>query len=101
MVNRAAVVAQIPGFDHDGAVTLGRAVAGLNAYLKGVSLGLFQPTPTEVKEQRRKMRKEETVTIDLLHRAVPAKYTDEGLRALSVMGSGLAIIHIRGKGGSP
>jgi hypothetical protein len=29
------------------------------------------------------MRKEETVTIDLLHRAVPTKYTDEGLRALS------------------
>ena len=29
------------------------------------------------------MRKEETVTIDLLHRAVPAKYTDEGLGALS------------------
>ena len=28
-------------------------------------------------------RKEETVTIDLLHRAVPARYTDEGLRALS------------------
>ncbi len=57
--------------------------AGLNAYLKGVSLGLFQPTPTEVKEQRRKMGKEETVTIDLLHRSVPAKHTDEGLRALS------------------
>ncbi len=29
------------------------------------------------------MRKEETVTIDLLHRALPARYTDEGLRALS------------------
>jgi hypothetical protein len=29
------------------------------------------------------MRKEETVTVDLLHRAVPAKHTDEGLRALS------------------
>ena len=29
------------------------------------------------------MRKEETVTIDLLHRAVPAKHTDKGLRALS------------------
>jgi hypothetical protein len=64
-------------------MTLGRAVAGLNAYLKGVSLGLFQPTPTDVKEQRRKMRKEETVTIDLLHRAAPAKHTDEGLRSLS------------------
>jgi hypothetical protein len=58
-------------------------VSGLNAYLKGVSLGLFQPTPAEVKEQRRKMRKDETVTIDLLYRAVPAKQTEEGLRALS------------------
>jgi hypothetical protein len=29
------------------------------------------------------MRKEETVTVALLHRAVPAKHTDEGLRALS------------------
>jgi hypothetical protein len=89
-VNRApvltlwtAVVAEVLWFAHDEALTLGRAVAGLNAYLKGVSLGLFQPTLTEVKEQRLKMRKMETVTIDLLHRAVPAKYTDEGLRALS------------------
>jgi hypothetical protein len=90
MINRApvltlwaAVVAEVLGFEHDEALTLGRAVAGLNAYSKGVSLGLFQPTPMEVKEQRRKMRKEETVTVDLLHRAVSAKHTDEGLRALS------------------
>jgi hypothetical protein len=90
MVNRApvltlwaAIVAEVLGFEHDEALTLGRAVAGLNAYLKGVSLGLFQPTPAEVKEQRRKMRKEETVTIDLLNRAVPARYTGERLRALS------------------
>jgi hypothetical protein len=90
MVNRApvltlwaAVVAGVLGFEHDEALTLGRAVAGLNAYSKRVSLGLFQPTPGEVKEQRRKMRKEVTVTIDLLHGAVPAKHTDEGLGALS------------------
>jgi hypothetical protein len=90
MVNRApvltlwaTVVAEVLGFEHDEALTLGRAVAGMNAYSKGVSLGLFQPTPKEVKEQRRKLRKEETVTIDLLHRAVPAKHTAEGLRALS------------------
>ena len=58
MVNRApvltlwaAVVAEVLGFDHDEALTLGQAVAGLNAYSKGVSLGLFQPTPTEVKER--------------------------------------------------
>jgi hypothetical protein len=50
---------------------------------QGISLRLFQPTPKEVKEQRRKMRKEERVSIDLLHRAVPAKRTDDGLRALS------------------
>ena len=46
----AAVVAEVLGFEHDEALTLGRAVAGLNAYSKGVSLGLFQPTPREVKE---------------------------------------------------
>ena len=62
MINRApvltlwaAVVAEVLGFDHDEALTLGRAVAGLNAYSKGVSLGLFQPTPKEVKEQRRRI----------------------------------------------
>jgi hypothetical protein len=45
MVNRApvltlwaAVVAEVLGFEHDEALTLGRAVAGLNAYSKGVSL---------------------------------------------------------------
>jgi hypothetical protein len=73
MINRAAVVAEVLGFEHDEALTLGRAVAGLNAYSKGVSLGLFQPTPKEVQEQRRKMRKEETVTVSLLHRAVPGQ----------------------------
>ena len=83
MVNRAPVVAEDLGFEHDEALTLGRAVAGLNAYSKGVSLGLFQPTAKEIQEQRRKMGKEEKVTVDLLHRAVPAKHTNEGLRALS------------------
>jgi hypothetical protein len=83
MVNRAPVVAEDLGFEQDEALTIGRAGAGLNAYSKGVSLGLFQPAPREVKEQRRKMGKEETVTVDPLPHAVPAKHTDEGLRALS------------------
>jgi hypothetical protein len=39
------VVAEVLGFEHDEALTLGRAVAGLNPYSKGVSLGLFQPNP--------------------------------------------------------
>ncbi len=79
----AAVVAERLGFDHEEALTLGRAVAGLNAYSKGVSLGLFTPSPEEVREQRRKLRPKETITVDLLHRAVPAVHTKEGLRALS------------------
>ena len=90
MINRApvltlwaAVVAEVLGFEHDEALTLGRAVAGLNAYSKGLALGLFQPTSKAIKERRQKFRKEETVTVDLLHRAVPARYTEEGLRAVS------------------
>lgn len=78
----AAVVAQRLGFDWDEALTLCRAVAGLNAYAKGVSIGLFQPTPKEVKEQRQRLRPAETFTIDLLHRAVPAVHTAHGVRAL-------------------
>ena len=41
----AAVVAERLGFDWEEALTLGRAVAGLNAYSKGKALGLFEPTP--------------------------------------------------------
>ena len=90
MINRApvltlwaAVVAEVLGFDYDEALTLGRAVAGLNAYSKGVALGLFQPTPKAVREQRQELRRDEVATVDLLHRAVPARHTDGGLRALS------------------
>jgi hypothetical protein len=90
MINRApvltlwaAVVAEMLGFDYDEALTLGRAVAGLNAYSKGLALGLFQPTPKGIREQRQKLRKDEVVTVDLLHRAVPARHTEDGLRALS------------------
>jgi len=39
MVNRTAAVAEVLGFEHNEALTLGRAVAGLKAYLKGVSSG--------------------------------------------------------------
>lgn len=79
----AAVVAERLGFAHDEALTLGRAVAGLNAYSKGVSLGLFTPTPDEVRAKRAKLRPKETITVDLMHRAVPAVHTEQGLRALA------------------
>lgn len=79
----AAVVAERLGFSSDEALTLGRAVAGLNAYAKGVRLGLFQPTPQEVRKKRRALRKAETISVDLLNRAVPAVHTDQGLCAVS------------------
>jgi hypothetical protein len=77
----AAVVAERLGFKRDEALTLGRAVAGLNAYSKGVSLGLIHPAPEAVREQRKKLQKGKTLTVALLGRAVPVVQTPEGLRA--------------------
>ncbi|MFZ0692536.1 MAG: hypothetical protein WAN51_00025 [Alphaproteobacteria bacterium] len=78
----AAVVAERLGFDWDEALTFGRAVVGLNAYSKGVSLGLFTPAHESVRQERRKAAGRQ-VHVDLLGRAVPAVNTAEGLRALS------------------
>ncbi len=80
----AAVVAERLGFGRDEALTLGRAVAGLNAHTKGVRLGLFTPSaPRDVKERSKKMTAGETLHVDLLGRAVPATATADGLRALA------------------
>lgn len=80
----AAVVAERLGFDRDESLTLGRAVAGLNAYSKGKALGLFAPTPTDVRKKRDEMRRKAGVLhVDLLGRAVPARSTDDGVRALN------------------
>jgi len=79
----ATVVAERLGFEWEEALTLGRAVAGLNAYSKGVRLGLFTPSPPEVREKRKALRPKETITVDLLSRAVPAVHTKQGLRALA------------------
>src|SRR6185437_2031350 len=77
----ATVVAQRLGFAEDEALTLGRAVAGLNAYSKGRRLGLFKPHEEKVKEVRKKERGE-PLRIELCGRAVPATTTDEGIRAV-------------------
>src|ERR1039457_5375215 len=80
----AAVVAEHLGFSHDEALTLGRAVAGLNAYSKGRALGIFKPTPKDVRAQREaKAKAKQVLQVELLHRAVPVVQTPEGLRALS------------------
>ena len=79
----AAVVAERLGFDRSTALTLGRAVAGLNAYAKGVSLGLFEPSSQTVDEHLKKAKSGATLKVDLLHRAVPVARTADGLRAVT------------------
>ena len=76
----AAVVAQRLGFDEDEALTLGKAVAGLNAQAKGRRLGIFKPHEEKAKKAREKERGERFL-IEVCGRPVPAMNTDDGIRA--------------------
>jgi len=77
----AAVVAERLGFDEDEALTLGRAVAGLNAQSKGRRLGIFKPQEEKAKLAREK-DPGERLLVEVCGRAVPARNTEEGIRAL-------------------
>src|ERR1035437_7375115 len=77
----AAVVAERLGFKHDEALSLGKALAGLNAQSKGQRLGIFKPSPKELKKVREQKRGEE-FWVDLLGRSLPAMTTEEGVRAV-------------------
>ena len=48
----ASVVAERLGFEREEALTLGKAVAGLTAQSKGQRLGIFTPSPVEVRKKR-------------------------------------------------
>ena len=52
------------GADHDTALTLGRADAGLNAYSEGVSLGLFEPSSEAVDERLQKAKAGTTLRVN-------------------------------------
>lgn len=77
----AAVVAQRLGFTEDEALTLGRAVAGLNAQAKGRKLGIFQPHEEKPKKARQK-EPGQRFLIEVCGRPVPATNTDDGIRAV-------------------
>jgi hypothetical protein len=77
----AAVVAQRLGFDEDEALSLGKALAGLNAQAKGRRLGIFKPHEHKPREAREKARGEE-FWVELLGRPIPAMNTDAGIRAV-------------------
>jgi hypothetical protein len=89
LINRAPVltlwataVAERLGFDKDEALSLGKAVAGLNAQSKGRRLGIYKPAPPEVKKTRARKRGEE-FSVEICGRQVPAINTPEGVRAVT------------------
>lgn len=77
----AAVVAERLGYARDESLSLGKALAGLNAQSKGRRLGIFKPA--EGPEEARKVGRGEEFRIVLLGRPVPARNTEEGVRALN------------------
>ena len=77
----AAVVAERLGFKRDEALTLAKAVTGLNAQSKAQRLGIIEPG--EDKEDKARERPPgETFFIKILGRPVPAVNTEDGIRAV-------------------
>jgi hypothetical protein len=90
LINRApvltlwvAVVAEALGYERDTAFTLGKALAGLNAQSKGRSLGIYgQPKGSQGELPARKARLGEEFWVEMCERAIPAKNTKDGVRAV-------------------
>ena len=75
----AAVVAERLGHSRAEALTLGRAVAGMNAQSKAEHLGLRERATEAERAERR--AKAPASSVELLGRRVPVLRTPEGLRA--------------------
>ena len=76
----AAVVAERLGFRRAEALTLGKAVAGLNAQAKGRRLGIYKPGKDSGKK-RPKSGLGEEFWVEVCGRPVPAIETEDGVRA--------------------
>jgi hypothetical protein len=78
----AAVVAERLGYGKETALTLGKAVAGLNAQSKGRRLGIYEEKSDEdEKKEGKKKEKAKPEFIELLGRGIPAVKTSKGMRA--------------------
>jgi hypothetical protein len=92
----AAVVAERLGFKRDEALSLAKAVTGLNAQAKGQRLGIY--TKREEREERweegrrraeeRRRKTEERLggkldAVEMMGREIPVVRTHEGIRALA------------------
>jgi hypothetical protein len=79
----AAAVAERMGHPWESALTLGKAVAGLNAQAKGRTLGIYAARAPGEASQRAKKRAADVEWITVCGRPVPARMTPDGLRAVA------------------
>lgn len=78
----ASVVAERLGYDHEAALSLGKALAGLNAQAKGRRLGIYKPPERVEGLPPKKARRGEEFWVELLGRPIPATQTARGVRAV-------------------
>lgn len=79
-----AVVAEREGYDWDEAVTLGKAVSGMNAQSKGQRLGIYEPKPASAEKTNPDRPPEASDTyVELLGRRVPAARAQGRWRAVA------------------
>ncbi len=76
----ATVVAERLGYDAETALTLGKAVAGLNAQSKGRRLGIYGEKSEEEKKKEEKKKEQPVEFIELLGRGIPVVKTRKGMR---------------------
>jgi len=76
----AAVVAQRLGYSEAESLTLGKALAGLNAQSKGRRLGIYAPRP-KPKGAAGANRPAAEGSVELMGRSIPVVRTPRGLRA--------------------
>jgi hypothetical protein len=77
----AAVVAERLGHSEAEALTLGKALAGLNAQSKGRRLGIYAPRPRAETAAGEKEVTAPSETVGLMGRQIPVVRTRQGLRA--------------------
>jgi hypothetical protein len=94
-------VAERLGYDRAAALTLGRAVAGLNAQAKGRRLRIYrEPPPGEAEERAARLRRRREHIITLLGRPVPVVGTRHGVRAATGGSPASVERYLKGKFGS-
>ena len=89
LINRApvltlwgAVAAERLGYDEDASLTLGKCLAGLNAQTKGRMLGIYGQPKGPDGGPPKKVGLGEEFWVEICGRPLPAKNTEDGIRAV-------------------